>query len=152
MSGISLLGRILQYAGMAVMFFGFVLLVMNVQKTISSVTSNFGAQAGVQQPPKACDPKDDPACGVDLNQPGAMEEIFSRQTNEFIFYLGAGLGLILFGLLFRAGDEISGALGGFLNKDKSRSRIPVGKARWREPGEGIGGFGGAGFGGFGGKY
>jgi len=140
----------LQYAGMAVMFFGFVLLVVNVQKTVGAVTTNFGAQAGVHpRPGSPCNTASDPTCGVDLAKQGAMEEIFTRQSQDFFVYLGAGLGITFLGLLFRAGDEVGGFFGSIFNRDKSKMRIPIGKMRFREPGEGIGGFGGAGFGGLG---
>ena len=147
MSAIGIFGRILQYAGIAVMFFGFALLIINIQKTVGAVTTNFGAEAGVHpRSNSSCDTATDPTCGVDLSKQGAMEEIFARQSQDFFVYLGAGLGITFLGLLFRVGDEVGGFFGSIFNKN-NKTKIPIGKMRWREPGEGIGGFGGAGFGG-----
>lgn len=123
-----LMGYFFQIAGMLVMFWGFFNLVSGIQGTISHVTAAVQAQSGVLPAQNSsCDPQTDEWCGVDISQQGAVEQVFSRRTDEFILYLGCGLALLLIGLLLRAGGEIKGFFAGFWAKEKTP--LPVGKMR-----------------------
>lgn len=123
-----LIGYTLQIIGMAVMFFGFVMLVVDIQKVVSRVTSDIGSQS-LGRPAAKCDPKTDEMCGVDFAKEGATEQVFSKRIYNFIFYLGVGLFLVFLGVFFRAIEEISTGLAG-LKKKEERVKVP---GRWYGP-------------------
>ena len=126
-----LVGYTFQIIGMIVMFFGFIMLIVNIQKVVSRVTSDIGGQSNVLgKPPVKCDPKTDEMCGVDFAKEGSTEQIFSKKIYNFIFYLGVGLFLVFLGVFFRATEEIAATLTGLKKKDDNL-KIPVG--RWYGP-------------------
>lgn len=127
-----LIGYTLQVIGMIIMFFGFIMLIVDIQKVVSRVTSDISGQSGViGAPPAKCDPKADELCGVDFTKSGATEQVFSKKVYNFIFYLGVGLFLVFLGVFFRAIEEISTSLAG-MKKKADPVRVPVG--RWYGPG------------------
>jgi hypothetical protein len=131
-SPFKLIGYTLQITGMLIMFFGFFMLIMDIQKVVSRVTSDVSSQSGVTgaAPPK-CDPKADELCGVDFTKDNAVEQAFSKKVYNFLFYLGIGLFIMVLGVIFRSAGEISAAYTALKKKDE-KVKVPVG--RWYGPG------------------
>ncbi|HIH30822.1 TPA: hypothetical protein HA243_05460 [Candidatus Micrarchaeota archaeon] len=124
-SPFKLIGYILQIAGMLIMFFGFFMLILDIQKVVSRVSSDVSSQSGTLGRPPSCDPKADELCGIDMTQEGATEKVFSKKIYNFLFYLGIGLFIMILGVIFRSMEEISTALSGLKKKDE-KVRVPVG--------------------------
>ena len=124
-----LFGYLLQFLGMAIMLYGFVILVMDVQKVVGYSMDATRASAGLQQPiPQGgeCDPQTDELCGIGITSEGAVEQLMSGKVYRFIYTLGAGLALVFLGVLLRSLGEI----GGFFKGGKQRGvqqRIKVGR-------------------------
>ena len=130
-SPFKLIGYALQITGMLIMFFGFFMLILDIQKVVSRVASEVSAQSGVTgAKPANCDPKADELCGVDFSKDNAVQQAFSKKVYNFLFYLGVGLFIMILGVIFRSIEEISDAFSGLKKKDE-KVKVPAG--RWYRP-------------------
>ena len=131
-SGAKLVGYFFQIAGMLIMFYAFVMLVIGIQGITGGVTSSIGQSAGLHAsaPAQNCTVEEaaEGAC-EDLSTPGGLNAALNRRVEEFLKWLVVGIVLTMIGLAMRAGDEI----GGFWARLKSKDdrKVPVG-LRWRD--------------------
>jgi hypothetical protein len=124
-----LIGYLLQAAGMLVMLYGFFTLFLSIQSVLSQVTGSMGAAAGVTSiaTNTTCQPGDG-SCGIDVTKDGAIDQIFSGKINTYLYYVGIGLGLVILGLILRAGDEIGGFISGMRTKQpQEQQRVRIGR-------------------------
>jgi len=129
MTEVKWIGKIVQVLGMLVMFAGFILLVINIQKTLGHMTSSISASSGVlPSSNETCNADDDPLCGIDVAKDGAMAAVFGRQVYEFLGFIGVGILLIIIGLILQSSDEICGFLAGVSQKKKNEQLL-VGRFR-----------------------
>ena len=126
-----MIGYFFQIAGMLVMFYGFLMLVIGIQGITGSVTGAIGQSAGLHPaaPQQNCTDieAESDACD-DLSTPDGLNAALERRIIEFGKWLAAGIILTFIGLAIRAGDEIGGFLSRLRNKDETK--VPVG-LRWR---------------------
>jgi hypothetical protein len=134
-SPFKLMGYLFQFAGFGVMIVAFLTLVLGIQNTVGSVMSQMQTSANIGTSAAqniSCDPQTDEFCGVDINQEGAITQIYNDKVYTFILYLGAGIVLMVIGLILRATEEIGGFFAGL---KEGKQRVRVGK--WKEPPKGL---------------
>ena len=128
---VKIVGYLFQIAGMLLMFYSFVMLVIGIQGITGSVTGAIGQSAGLHPaaPQQNCTAieAEGGTCD-DLSTPDGLNAALERRIIEFGKWLAAGIALTFIGLAIRAGDEIGGFLSRLRNKDETK--VPVG-LRWR---------------------
>ena len=127
-----LVGYFFQIAGMLVMFYGFVMLVIGIQGITGSVTGSIGQSAGLHpsaQQQNCTDTEVEGGACDDLSTSEGLNSALERRITEFVKWLVAGIILTLIGFAIRAGDEIGGFWARMHSKDKTK--VPVG-LRWRD--------------------
>ena len=127
-SAAKIVGYLFQVAGMLVMFYGFVMLVIGIQEITGGVASSIGQQAGLHPVSQNCtDIEMEEGTCEDLSTSDGLNAALSRRIIEFVKWLAVGIILTLIGFAIRAGDEI----GGFWARlhDKNKRKVQVG-LRW----------------------
>jgi hypothetical protein len=123
-SAIRLVGYLFQIAGMLVMFYAFVMLVIGIQGIMGNVTGSMGQSTGLNigTPPQNCTggEAEQGAC-EDFSTTEGLNAALENRVIEFVKWLVAGIVLLLIGLLLRAGDEI----GGFWARLQKTGKIKV---------------------------
>ncbi len=128
---VKIVGYLFQIAGMLLMFYSFVMLVIGIQGITGSVTGSIGQSAGLHpsaQQQNCTDTEVEGGACDDLSTSEGLNSALERRITEFVKWLVAGLVLLFIGVGIRAGGEI----GGFLAKLKSgkqKEKVLVGM-RW----------------------
>jgi hypothetical protein len=126
-----LVGYFFQIAGMLVMLFAFVMLVIGIQGITGKVTSSIGQSAGVHsaQQQNCTELEMEEGACEDLSTPEGLNAALEKRIIEFVKWLAVGIILTLIGFALRAGDEIGGFWARLRNKDEKK--VPVG-LRWQD--------------------
>ena len=119
-SAAKLVGYFFQIAGMLVMFYGFVMLVIGIQEITGGVTSSIGQQAGLSaasQQQNCTDSEVEEGVCDDLSTSDGLNAALNRRIIEFVKWLAAGIILTLIGLalLFGIKFVLTGLLGGMIS-------------------------------------
>ena len=133
-SAAKLIGYFFQIAGMLVMFYGFVTLVIGIQEITGSMTGSLGQSAGLHS---ASQQKNCTAAEIeggtceDLSTSEGLNAALNRRIFNFVIWLVAGIVLLFIGLGIRAGGEMGGFFAKLLGKEREKEKMPVG-LRWRD--------------------
>ena len=124
-----MIGYFFQAAGMLVMLFAFVMLVIGIQGITGSVTGSIGQSAGLHSDTQqqCTDAEIEEGTCEDLSTTEGLNAALEKRIIEFVKWLAAGIILTLIGFALRAGDEIGGFWARLHNKDKKRVSVGL---RW----------------------